>query len=268
MAGNVHLYLVLQGGYDDPTLQEETWQIGVRCRMSDAPADPVGTLPTDWQPATVTINRNETDWTIQGNWRLDGPALGHFEVGDWLNDQVGPAAAALIATGFFAGAVRLDRLKVYPIGNDGKAVPAPPYAAGSPITLEWKAASTPNGTATGGVLPLQCSAVISLRTSQVGRKGRGRFYLPGIPRTQVGDNGMLGSGYTGSGFDNVQTFLDAIAFATTSPTPRYVDAIVTGGTYTDYGLVSEIRLGNVVDTQRRRRRSLTETYSILPIPAP
>lgn len=267
MADNVHLYLVIQGGYDDADLTAETWQFGVRLRMSNTAADPVGTLPTDWQPAATTVNRTETDWTIQGNWHLVGPSLGQFDVDDYLNDQVAPAASTLINTGFFGTTVRLDRLKVYPIGNDGKAIPAPPYAAGSPVTLEWKSGVTPNGTATGGILPLQCASVISLRTSQVGRRGRGRFYLPGIPKTQTEDDGLLGSGYTGTGFTNVQTFLDDISFDSAIPTVRVVNPIVTGAPYTDYGLVSEIRMGNVVDTQRRRRRALVETYAIKPIPA-
>jgi hypothetical protein len=36
---------------------------------------------------------------------------------------------------------------------------------------------------------------------------------------------------------------------------------VTGAPYEDYGIVNQVRVGSVVDTQRRRRNRLTETYS-------
>ena len=145
MATNVHLLMTLQGGYTDATLAGETWQTGVRWYATNATPTAIGTLPTDIGPVSDTINRDETNWTISGNWYMSGPASSVLHVDDWLNDQVAPAAASLIASTRFPSMVELRAIRVYPIGNDGKAIPAPPYAAGSPVTLQWKAANAPNG---------------------------------------------------------------------------------------------------------------------------
>jgi hypothetical protein len=57
--------------------------------------------------------------------------------------------------------------------------------------------------------------------------------------------------------DNLVAFLEAISY---SPfTSIRVRPIVTGAPFVNYGVVTQARIGNVVDTQRRRRRSLPET---------
>jgi hypothetical protein len=36
---------------------------------------------------------------------------------------------------------------------------------------------------------------------------------------------------------------------------------ITGGSFTQYASISQVRMGNVFDTQNRRRRQLVENYS-------
>lgn len=266
MAGELHLYTTFIGGYSTAPASDETWQIGVRWRISNTAADPIGTLPTDWDPAASTINRDETNWTITGNWMLNGPSLGSFDVDDWLNDQVAPAAATFFGNARFGAVLRLRQIKAYAIGTDGKAVPAPPYATGTPITLTWKTGSEPSGSGTN-ILPLQNSIVVSLRTQQVGAAGRGRFYAPAVPPAAVANtSGQFDTSSRNAFATAAATFLTSCSFASTSPTARYVDPIVTGGAFTAYATVNVVRVGSVIDTQRRRRRSLTEVYSDVAVP--
>jgi hypothetical protein len=46
----------------------------------------------------------------------------------------------------------------------------------------------------------------------------------------------------------------------TNITGVHIDAIVTGSPYQKYGRINAVRVGEVVDTQRRRRRQLAENY--------
>lgn len=264
----VHLLTTFQGTYTAANLLEEVWQFGLRWRISDTGADPIGAIPEDWQPVAATINRDESSWRITGNWSMEGPLGNGFAVDDWLNDQVAPAATTWMANALWSSSCVLSSVSCYPIGSpNGRAVPAPPYAAGSPVTLTWKTPNRPQGTGTGSILPTQIAEVVSLRTQQVGRRGRGRFYCPPLPTSKV-TNGMLSSTAPDDIAAFAQGLIDGCTVDDSVPTERHVNLIVTGAPYTQYGLVTEIRVGNVFDTQRRRRKQLTETYVNRPIPAP
>jgi len=55
-----------------------------------------------------------------------------------------------------------------------------------------------DGTQTGDPLPTQTSGVITLRSAQPGRSGRGRFYQPFPSESDNDANGKPGGGYTGN----------------------------------------------------------------------
>ena len=48
----------------------------------------------------------------------------------------------------------------------------------------------------------------------------------------------------------------------------FIQPIVTGAPYTKYAVINKVSCGDVPDTQRRRRRSLTETYYDVAVPHP
>lgn len=267
MAGRLHLYLVASGGYA-PTataLQNEIWQTGVRLAFRlDADPPLIGTLPAnEWNVVSDSIDRDETAWRITSNWRGEG-GVADFDPGDYLNDQAGPAFAAWIfAANSFASNVQLRELRLYPIRDpDGKVEPAPPYAQGTPAVLTWKTPQT--GVAGGVMLPPNNTVVASLRTNQIGRRGRGRMYGPPSPAAISGtgaDAGVITAAARGSLLTAYKTLLEALAVTTTEPTGSSVRPIIIGAPYSDYAVITSLRIGNIVDTQQRRRRQLTETYS-------
>lgn len=269
MAGEQHLYLVASGAYAPATtvLANEIWQFGIRllCVPGGDP-DPIGPLAASWTVVPTNINRNETNWTIEGNWSLEG-GVSDFNGDDYLNDQAGPAMAAFIAAAGtqLSTVVQLHELRLYPIvGPSGHVEPAPPYLQGSPITLRWK---TPvAGSQGGAMMPPQCSTVVSLRTSQTGRRGRGRFFLPPMTAAAVttgATNGTLQAAAQASCATAAKTLLEALQYDGVNPLyGPHVRAIVTGSPYNAYAGVSSVRIGNVIDTQQRRRRSLPETYAV------
>lgn len=118
-----------------------------------------------------------------------------------------------------------------------------------------------------GSLPLthslQSAAVVSLRTLTPGGHGRGRMFWPNLTYvpTQAGriDNTLciaLAS--------DMRTFLNEVL---DSVDPGF-DLFLAVRSVTDHmnRVVTSLRVGDVPDTQRRRRDALVEVYSSVPFP--
>jgi hypothetical protein len=114
------------------------------------------------------------------------------------------------------------------------------------------------GTSTGEQMPPQVALTVSLRTSLPTRAGRGRFYLPGMS-TSVLANGRLAAA-------NQTAVLNASARMLNS----LIDAGATPGVWTtgllNPRIINRVEVGDVFDTQRRRRDKLVESRVALPIP--
>jgi len=135
------------------------------------------------------------------------------------------------------------------IGTDGKTVGAP---------IEVSPSQSPAYGFAAPSLPNQCACVVTLKTSQAGRSGTGRIYLPLLALGVV--NGKHGKAGQISGA--VRHWLDT----------AYADLGLTALGARDWCIYSakgagavakivSVRVGDVIDTQRRRRDGLTEAYS-------
>lgn len=260
MADEKHLLLTFGGDYTDSANVGEIWQNSLRCTLVFGGTDPVGTLPNNWEPVAADINRTETHWTITGNWTVDGPLTAGFAPDDWLNDQVAPALDTWLGQSGISDNIRLLWAKVFPIGSNGNAVPAPPYSQGSPILLEWTSAY-PLGDDGGNMLPLQNALVISHRSAQTGRKGRGRMFRAGMSVNSNDANGAVPSTIQGYLLSAQVAFLEAVSLASTGPEDPELRPAIIGAPWTSYGTINQVRVGNRMDTQRRRRDQVEETYS-------
>lgn len=107
------------------------------------------------------------------------------------------------------------------------------------------------GTAVADSLPPQCAVVISLRTGLANRAGRGRFYLPATA-VDASAGGRLSTAAQTT-IANAMTRMFA-ALDPTGITP-VIYGRLTGSTNT----ITSANVGDVYDTQRRRRNQLTET---------
>jgi hypothetical protein len=265
MAGEKHLLFTAQGSYSTPELSTETWQVGVRVALVFGSIDPAGTLPSNWDPVAFNVNRTETNWTIQGNWEVRAGAS-IWQPDDFLNDQVAPAFTTWMGQSAIAARARLDVIKCFPIGAPtGKAVPAPPYAQGTPMVLSWTA-NNPVGGGASGTLPLQNSIVASHRTSQPGRHGRGRMFLPAITPGVLDNNARILSSAQNAVRDAQLALLNALTYSDIAPGGPHLHSIVTGKPFTTYGVINRIVVDNLVDTQRRRRKSLVGTSVDVTVP--
>lgn len=120
--------------------------------------------------------------------------------------------------------------------------------------------------------PPQNSIVSSLRTTNPLRSGRGRLYWPAPGVGITSSSFKLDATFVQDFADGVSSYLTAIcneirtAFSA-GPTVSVGISVYspTKGTLTP---VNRIQVGDVLDTQRRRRDSLPETYKSAVFPTP
>lgn len=104
----------------------------------------------------------------------------------------------------------------------------------------------------------QIAIVVSLTTGvSRGPAHRGRVYLP-LPAIQLADDGRMSEGEAGALRASFQTMLTSIAGIGTG----YSVAVMSRKAGAPaHRLVTGCQVGRVLDTQRRRRRSLIEAYA-------
>lgn len=106
------------------------------------------------------------------------------------------------------------------------------------------------------------SLAVSFKTSYVrGKAANGRFYIPGFNEA-VGTNGRLTGTTQGNVLGAAQAFLVDLNVAVgTDISP---DAVIGVTSYAETGArsarIDEVRIGDVIDGQRRRKNKMLENY--------
>lgn len=122
-----------------------------------------------------------------------------------------------------------------------------------------------SGTSTDTVhLPPQIALVATLTSAKArGYGSKGRMYLPGVNAVLDATAHISGTTTTAIA-TNLKTFFDAINAHADVPLNAVLNAAAsTGATPHDaeFWPVTGVKVGNVYDTQRRRRNQLVESYS-------
>lgn len=113
--------------------------------------------------------------------------------------------------------------------------------------------------------PYQTSTVTSLRTGFPGGQGRGRLYWPATGANIVSTTLRMEGTQLTSLLSAVKTYLTAIETAVAASAGP-CDLAVWSRTGSAFHAVTTIRQGDILDTQRRRRDALAESYQELSIP--
>lgn len=121
----------------------------------------------------------------------------------------------------------------------------------------------------GGSIPVmgpQNAMVFSLRTDTPGPSGRGRVYWPAAGIT-IGTNFRLTAVGTAALATEFKVYSNQIrgALATAFPTIGF-DLAVRSKTTKTTPHVTKVQIGDIIDTQRRRRDALREAYGTATIP--
>ncbi len=104
-------------------------------------------------------------------------------------------------------------------------------------------------------MPEQCAMVVTLKTAEPGRDGRGRFYLPAMSTVMLQANGRFSSAGVTVMLDWLEDFNNGTTgFAGAGPW------VVAPANNSVAHLVTQLRIGDRVDSQRRRNNLGPELY--------
>ena len=112
----------------------------------------------------------------------------------------------------------------------------------------------------------QNAVVCSLRTDTPGARGRGRIYWPALGAT-LGTNLRLSAPTNAATVNSFAIYFNAMrtALAAAFPTIGF-DLAVRSRTAHTTPHVNRIQVGDVIDTQRRRRDTFVESYAVATFP--
>lgn len=253
MADEKHLYCVLRGDYVSGALVTERWQIGVRLWADWSVPDDFGNLPSTGDYIAADHSAVVAGNTVTSTWDWSqGPTGGYFAPWTYLTDRA-TAFSTFITTANLSSQVRLREIRLYP-----NLAPLGNAFEGRSASLVF--GTPPSGAATGNPMPTEVANVMSLRTPQVGRRGRGRVYLPIHSSAALDGTGFITTTVQSSARSATVVLLQALSANPAAPDALHVRPIVTGSPWNKYGVIREVRSGNIFDSQRRRRRQLDEVY--------
>ena len=206
------------------------------------------------------------DWGHEGDdptlSETDAPAFAAafkaFVASAWAATQTGGTTMALCCRG-----VKLTEVGVCqwtqssPKNSDGSG-----GDAAQSYPTAWSAftvGSEPLGTSSANALPFEVACAVSFRTDKRGPRGRGRVYLP--PFAVDAMNSGLGV-FTDSAIKTGGGFIQDIFDAVNGSSYAY-DPLVVSMRGKELHKIQSIDVGNVPDSQRRRRRSQTEARATI-----
>lgn len=144
---------------------------------------------------------------------------------------------------------KLTEVKMNLIGTDGRYI--------NPTTNVVYPANIPGGGTDSLTPPNQIAWAVSLLTA-VGRgpAHKGRFYVP-LPTVPIGTDGEISTSLR----DPLKTAATAFLAAVNAVNANWQAAVFSRKSgAAAHRLITTVQVGRVLDTQRRRRRSLAENY--------
>lgn len=184
------------------------------------------------------------------------PVTSYEDLLSWaeaIEAQIGTGAVGAPLRNAMSSAASITGIRVEHIGANGR------LAQAAEVTL-----STPLVGAGTATKPFQTAMVFSLRTGRPGRSARGRLYWPALGTTISATTLRLEESVRDAYLEAAVDFLTALQ--TAAPAGSTIALSVVSQTTGGNTQVTQIQVGDVLDTQRRRRDSAIELYSVLPFP--
>lgn len=163
------------------------------------------------------------------------------------------------ASSKFWNGCKTEYVKVSLVGTDGKANPEnTKFSYYSPVI---SGASTDTG-----IMPPQVSLVATLTSTKArGYASKGRMYLPGN-NAPISSDGKINTTTVNAIAANLKTLLDGVNAHADIPWPVILNSALSAGIPGHPAAIEPVigaKIGNVYDTQRRRRNQLQEVYSVV-----
>ena len=231
------------------------WRLGV------VPTDTIPDKGLEFTPLPASASQLDPQSGSNATWRWQSVWSADWTNDTWdhLSNLARAEAIKTYWTGiatYFAQIVRLTSVKFALIKPDGKyAYPSSVYELLNPV---------PGYASSGVPAPPEVAIATTLKANVIGRRGRGRWYLP-VPQLFAGytDNGTVAETVRTNLADKGKTLVGALD--TNAGTFQDHSAIVAIASANSATMVrpSQVRVGNHYDAQRRRQQQVTETYTSL-----
>jgi hypothetical protein len=205
----------------------------------------LGTLPggEQWSIGVAFTGNFDTTPLSSAALQAWANAVGGLETGK----VIPPTWQGLLSTVAFVNAVRAEYYE------DGGAL----------SDVREFILSTPAAGTGAPTKPYQTSVCVSLLSGIPGRRFRGRIYLPALAATISATTLRMAPTISQAISDDAVDWLSAVAAA--GPTSPALVPAVWSKMNESAVAISSTRVGDVLDTQRRRRDSLVETYYSSPL---
>lgn len=256
-----HVYITAHGEYhgSSPWVGEFA-QIGLRLAYVDVTDEPakgsVFTIMENGEAVADSGSTSGANGTLTRSWTARIGPTGSTENMD-AGEQVSLAEdmrtfLAAVAP-YQAASFRWTHVKLAPAGTDGKYhQPAGIYQFTTPVV------GSASGTY-GITLPPELAIAASLRAPIVGRRGRGRMYIPGLASLACNSDGLVASATQTGIATALNTLVDNLD--NRGGTPDYDGCVIVTSLGSSTAVrPSQARVGNHADVQRRRQHQVAEAY--------
>lgn len=255
------LYLSMHFDYTSASgWQGETAQMGLRLGIVPTVGAPdmgeIFTLPTATSVKRQAVQGSDATWNYSCNWEAQwGTDPDNTIVG--LAEQADMAADVLtfwnsVRTKCFTG-VRLVGVKIAPVQPDGS------YSYGA---SEWRL-KTPSPGGTGGAMPPETSIAMTIMADIIGRRGRGRMFLPGLATTTASSLGKISSTVQTDLTTSLKALIDNLQNFPGVPRDDFPCVVVCSNNDHTAIRPQTVRVGDHFDVQRRRQHQVTENMVYL-----
>ena len=256
-----HIYLTAHGHYKTGHWVGETAQIGLRLAIEEVgngiALGSVFNMGESGEVEAVSVSTGDAAGTLAQTWTARLGGLGSLDNADaaFQIDLAKDFKVFLSALQTYqASTFAWTHVKIAPILASGKYGAAASLFQFVGAGVEGVAASTQ---------PPEVACALSLRAPVMGRRGRGRMYIPALSNggTVIASDGTVAAALQTALNTAGQTLITSLEDAPGVEQWSPVVCVTSAGSLTAVR-PSELRVGNHFDVQRRRQHQVTESYAI------
>lgn len=261
MGAMQHVYITAHGEFSNASWSDEKAQFGVRVVFAEAESAPLmGEIfvpQTNGDAVSDFGTQTGTHGTLTKTWKARIGAVGSVEncnattqidfaedVWTFLNSL----------TAYQWSGWRWTHVKIAAIDAAGATV-----GSGATYTFTTPLA----GQRTNPMTP-QAALALTLRANIVGRKGRGRIFLPGLARDLMDANALVDSTSRTALRASFKSYIDNVQNMAGLTQHLPIVVVMSAGA-AQAVRPAEIRIGDRFDTIKSRRAQVTEVYQSTPL---
>lgn len=252
-----HIYATAHGTFLTGSWVGEGAQFGLRMVIANNTAAPEkGTTFTPMENGDVVTDQGQTSGTngvLTRTWTCRLGETGSNENADaaFQIDIAEDLRTFLYALRTYSStAFAWNSIKLAPVSAAGRTI-------GTSSVYQFGTVVQGTGT---GLLPPQLAAAVTMRANILGRRGRGRIYLPALASAAVATTGLLTAAFTDAARAAMVTLIGDIENAPGTPVYEPIVVVTSAGAATVVR-PSQVRTGQRADTIRSRREQVAEVYT-------